>query len=69
MTEGVHFSLSEWVLYRYVSHPAHSILPNVSHYCHPEFELGLELDSTEVRGVLLYNGDEWGHVVFDFLNS
>ncbi|KAG8718337.1 hypothetical protein FRC09_012815 [Ceratobasidium sp. 395] len=34
-----------------------------------EFELGLELDSAEVRGVLLYNGDEWGRVVFEFLNS
>ncbi|CAE6398596.1 unnamed protein product [Rhizoctonia solani] len=33
-----------------------------------EFELGLELDSAEVRGVLLYNGDEWGRVVFEFLN-
>ncbi|KAG8732129.1 hypothetical protein FRC10_001198 [Ceratobasidium sp. 414] len=34
-----------------------------------QFELGLELDSAEVRGVLLYNGDEWGRVVFEFLNS
>jgi hypothetical protein len=25
-----------------------------------EFELGLELDSVEVRGILLYNGQEWG---------
>ncbi|KAF8750144.1 Actin-like ATPase protein [Rhizoctonia solani] len=33
-----------------------------------EFELGLELDSAEVRGVLLYNGEEWGRVVFEFLN-
>ncbi|KAJ3550483.1 hypothetical protein NMY22_g464 [Coprinellus aureogranulatus] len=32
-----------------------------------EFELGLELDSVEVRGILLYNGQEWGRVVFDFL--
>lgn len=32
-----------------------------------EFEVGLELDSAEVRGVLLYNGVEWGRVVFDFL--
>lgn len=25
-----------------------------------EFEIGLELDSAEVRGILLYNGQEWG---------
>lgn len=28
-----------------------------------EFELGLELDSVEVRGILLYNGQEWGRCV------
>ncbi|KAF9228091.1 actin-like ATPase domain-containing protein [Gyrodon lividus] len=33
-----------------------------------EFELGLEMDSAEVRGVLLYEGQEWSRVVFDFLN-
>jgi hypothetical protein len=27
---------------------------------HLEFELGLELDSAEVRGILLYNNQEWG---------
>ncbi|KAF9508050.1 hypothetical protein BS47DRAFT_1373741 [Hydnum rufescens UP504] len=32
-----------------------------------DFELGLELDSAEVRGVLLYNGYECGRVTFDFL--
>jgi hypothetical protein len=32
-----------------------------------EFELGLELDSAEVRGILMYEGQEWGRVVFDFL--
>lgn len=26
----------------------------------PEFELGLELDSAEVRGILLYDNQEWG---------
>lgn len=31
-----------------------------------EFEIGLELDSAEVRGILLYEGQEWGRVVFDF---
>ncbi|EIN05832.1 actin-like ATPase domain-containing protein [Punctularia strigosozonata HHB-11173 SS5] len=33
-----------------------------------EFELGLEFDSAEVRGVLLYDGQEWGKIVFDFLS-
>ncbi|KAF5375362.1 hypothetical protein D9615_008000 [Tricholomella constricta] len=33
-----------------------------------EFELGLELDSAEVRGILLYNSQEWGRVTFDFLS-
>ncbi|KAF9445980.1 actin-like ATPase domain-containing protein [Macrolepiota fuliginosa MF-IS2] len=33
-----------------------------------EFELGLELDSAEVRGILLYNNQEWGRVTFDFLD-
>ncbi|KAI5120632.1 hypothetical protein M0805_009392 [Coniferiporia weirii] len=33
-----------------------------------EFELGLELDSAEVRGILVYEGQEWGRVVFDFLH-
>ncbi|KDQ54562.1 hypothetical protein JAAARDRAFT_38238 [Jaapia argillacea MUCL 33604] len=33
-----------------------------------EFELGLELDSAEVRGILMFEGQEWGRVVFDFLN-
>ncbi|KAL9710549.1 hypothetical protein Ac2012v2_006084 [Leucoagaricus gongylophorus] len=33
-----------------------------------EFELGLELDSAEVRGILLYKNQEWGRVTFDFLN-
>ncbi|KDQ12012.1 hypothetical protein BOTBODRAFT_113646 [Botryobasidium botryosum FD-172 SS1] len=30
-----------------------------------EFELALEVDNAEVRGILLYNGQDWGHVVFD----
>ncbi|KAL5478877.1 hypothetical protein ACEPAI_2154 [Sanghuangporus weigelae] len=33
-----------------------------------EFELGLELDSAEVRGILIHEGEECGRVVFDFLN-
>jgi hypothetical protein len=34
--------------------------------CVIEFELGLELDSAEVRGILIYEGQDWGRVVFDF---
>lgn len=33
-----------------------------------EFELGLELDSAEVRGILVHDNQECGRVVFDFLN-
>ena len=35
-------------------------------YFTTEFELGLELDSAEVRGILIYEGQDWGQVVFDF---
>ncbi|KAG8931511.1 hypothetical protein FRC02_002636 [Tulasnella sp. 418] len=50
------------------------MLPSFQHHAslpHPngfytEFELGLELDSAEVRGVLLHNGEEVSRVVFDF---
>ncbi|CUA69590.1 hypothetical protein RSOLAG22IIIB_08597 [Rhizoctonia solani] len=48
-----------------------STLPSFAEHARmggPKFEIGLELDSAEVRGVLLYNGDEWGRVVFEFLN-
>lgn len=31
-----------------------------------EFEIGLELGSGEVRGILIYKGEDWGYVVFDF---
>jgi len=31
-----------------------------------EFEIGLELDSVEVRGILIHAGQDWGRVVFDF---
>jgi len=33
-----------------------------------DFELGLELDGAEVRGILLYEGREWGRVVFDMVS-
>ena len=32
---------------------------------HEEFELGLELDSAEVRGVLMHDGQDWGYAVVD----
>lgn len=34
-----------------------------------EFELGLELDSAEVRGILLYNNQEWGRYVQTILRD
>lgn len=33
-----------------------------------DFELGLELDGAEVRGILLFEGREWGRVIFDMLS-
>jgi len=42
-----------------------SQMPNPNGF-YTEFELGLELDSAEVRGVLVYGGQDWGRVVFDF---
>ncbi|KAF9074482.1 actin-like ATPase domain-containing protein [Rhodocollybia butyracea] len=41
---------------------------NLSGGFYTEFEIGLELDSAEVRGILLYNDQEWGRVTFDFFN-
>lgn len=35
--------------------------------CCTDFELGLELDGAEVRGILLFEEREWGRVVFDML--
>ncbi|KAH8101329.1 actin-like ATPase domain-containing protein [Cristinia sonorae] len=51
-----------------------SVLPSFQQYAavprpngfYTEFELGLELDSAEVRGVLMHEGQDWGRVVFDF---
>ena len=31
-----------------------------------EFEIGFELDSAEVRGILIYEGQDWGKVVLEF---
>jgi hypothetical protein len=33
-----------------------------------DFEIGLELDSAEVRGILTDGNVEWGRVTFDFFN-
>ncbi|KAF9234588.1 actin-like ATPase domain-containing protein [Melanogaster broomeanus] len=43
-------------------------IPQPNGFFTAEFELGLEMDSVEVRGVLFYEGQEWSRVVFDFLN-
>lgn len=31
-----------------------------------EFELGLEVDSAEVRGVLVHEGQDWGQISFEY---
>lgn len=41
--------------------PVQEIISNID--CPVEFEIGLEMDSAEVRGTLLYNGQEWGKLV------
>jgi len=42
-------------------------VPNPNGF-YTDFEIGLEVDSAEVRGILLYQGQEWGRVTFDFFN-
>jgi hypothetical protein len=56
------------ILYGYVKRK--SPLPSGSHdqLGWTDFELGLELDGAEVRGILVYEGQEWGRVVFDMLS-
>ncbi|KAG8681066.1 hypothetical protein FRC08_015858 [Ceratobasidium sp. 394] len=68
--EGETSELCKWTvdLSSLPSFAEHARMGNQNGF-YTEFELGLELDSAEVRGVLLYNGDEWGRVVFEFLNS
>jgi hypothetical protein len=39
-----------------------------SNFGSTDFELGLELDGAEVRGILQYEGREWGRVIFDMLS-
>jgi len=56
-----------WLLHRYVSFFTlvfPNNLPPLTIICGAEFELGLELDSAEVRGILLFNSQEWGRSVF-----
>ncbi|KAF5381924.1 hypothetical protein D9757_007563 [Collybiopsis confluens] len=38
-------------------------------FFYKEFEIGLELDSAEVRGILLYNNQEWGRQVMIVLSA
>ncbi|KAG5735573.1 Heat shock 70 kDa protein 12B [Termitomyces sp. T112] len=45
-----------------------AVIPQPSSGFYTEFELGLELDSAEVRGILLYGNQEWGRVTFDYLS-
>ncbi|KAF8604383.1 actin-like ATPase domain-containing protein [Ceratobasidium sp. AG-I] len=68
--EGETSELCKWTvdLSTLPSFQEHARMGNQNGF-YTEFELGLELDSAEVRGVLLYNGDEWGRVVFEFLNA
>jgi hypothetical protein len=39
-----------------------------SNFGSTDFELGLELDGAEVRGILQFEGREWGRVIFDMLS-
>ncbi|TFK47219.1 actin-like ATPase domain-containing protein [Heliocybe sulcata] len=66
--EGETTELCKWTvdLASLPSFQQNANMPHASGF-YTEFELGLELDSAEVRGILLYQGQEWGRVVFDFL--
>ena len=46
----------------------HKLLRKTDDLDSADFELGLELDGAEVRGILLYEEREWGRVVFDMLS-
>ncbi|KAF8331921.1 uncharacterized protein EI90DRAFT_3055886 [Cantharellus anzutake] len=66
--EGETYELCKWTvdLATLPSFQQHANNPQPGGF-YTDFELGLELDSAEVRGVLLYNGYECGRVTFDFL--
>lgn len=53
------YDADEWFLHRQVDEPKYLIV-FLRKSLGLEFELGLELDSAEVRGILLYNNQEWG---------
>ncbi|KAI0370869.1 actin-like ATPase domain-containing protein [Pilatotrama ljubarskyi] len=65
--EGEISELCKWTidLGALPSFQQNSSVPNSNGF-YTEFELGLELDSAEVRGVLIYQGQDWGRVVFDY---
>jgi len=65
--EGEILELCHWTvdLGSLPSFQENSNMPNPNGF-YTEFELGLELDSAEVRGILIYEGQDWGRVVFDF---
>ncbi|KZT24956.1 actin-like ATPase domain-containing protein [Neolentinus lepideus HHB14362 ss-1] len=66
--EGETTELCKWTV-DLASLPSFQQNANIPHSngFYTEFELGLELDSAEVRGILLHQGQEWGRVIFDFL--
>lgn len=56
------------VLLRYVRHSSvidRFVPVSLRSILRAEFELGLELDSAEVRGVLMHEGQDWGYAVVD----
>ncbi|KAI0695313.1 actin-like ATPase domain-containing protein [Cytidiella melzeri] len=65
--EGETLELCKWTVDLSVlpSYQENANLPHPNGF-YTEFELGLELDSAEVRGVLIHAGEDWGRVVFDF---
>lgn len=67
--EGETFELCKWTvdLSSLPTFRQNAAMPQMGGF-YTEFELGLELDSAEVRGILLYNNQEWGRVTFDFLS-
>jgi len=65
--EGEISELCKWTvdLGTLPSFQENSNLPNPNGF-YTEFEIALELDSAEVRGILIYEGQDWRRVVFDF---
>lgn len=65
--EGETMELCKWTVDLNVlpSFQENASMPHPTGF-YTEFELGLELDSAEVRGILVHEGQDWGRVVFDF---